>query len=226
MLSNGLSTWGVKYISAGLGSIISAIFPLWLVIITMFRGKKLPPQAMAGIFLGFGGVCIVFYDHLKDFLDADFRFGIIISVIATITWAFGTLYTKQQAVNFNPYFSLGFQMVIAGIVLFIIAQITGKSIPVSAIPAKSWWAVGYLVVVGSVVTFALYIYSLQHLPAALASVYAYINPLVAVVLGALIFNEPLTIYIAVGGAITIAGVYLVNSSLKKRDVLPPTEPVN
>ena len=226
MLSNTLSTWGVKFIPSGLGAIMGAIFPLWLVIITMFQGKRLPNRAMIGLLLGFGGVCIVFYEHLKDFLNPDFRFGILLSLTATISWAFGTLYIKQQAINFNPYFSLGFQMLISGIIVMSIAQTTNNAIKFSEIPASTWWAISYLVVIGSVLTFVAYIYSLQHLPTALASVYAYINPIVAVLLGAALVNEKLTIFIAIGGAITIAGVYLVNNSLKKKMLMEPAEPIN
>ena len=215
MLSNALSTWGIKYISSGLGSIMSAIFPLWLVIISMFKGRHLPSRALIGMILGFGGVCIIFYEHLHDFLNADFRFGIILSLTATLTWAIGTLYTKEQALSFNPYFSLGFQMLISGIALFIITEVSGIAIPIQDIPATSWWAISYLVVFGSVLTFVAYLYALQNLPAALTSLYAYINPIVAVLLGAAIQNEKLTMYIAVGGAITILGVYLVNNSLRK-----------
>ena len=225
ILSNGLSTWGVKFISSGLGSIISAIFPLWVVIISMFVGKRLPQKALLGMLLGFSGVCIIFYDHLKDFLNADFRFGILVSLIATVTWAFGTLYTKKHVVNFNPYVSLGFQMLISGMVLFTVAFATGNTIPFMAIPATSWWAIAYLILFDSLTTFVAYIYTLQHLPATLASVYAYINPIVAILLGALIFNEKLTIFIAAGGAITIAGVYLVNISINKKIILEVKEPI-
>ena len=222
MLSNALSTWGVKFIPSGLGAIMGAIFPLWLVIITMINGKHLPRQALLGLLMGFGGICIIFYEHLKDFLNPDFRFGILLSLGATISWAFSTLYTKQQAINFNPYFSLGFQMLISGIIILLIAEATNNTVKLSEIPSSAWWAISYLVVVGSVLTFIAYIYSLQHLPTALASIYAYINPIVAVLLGAAILNEKLTIFIAIGGAVTIVGVYLVNHSFKKKiSRLPP-----
>ena len=226
MVSNSLSTWGIKYIPSGLGAIMGAIFPLWLVIITMFSGKRLPRQAMLGLLLGFGGVCIIFYEHLKDFLNPDFTFGILLSLIATISWAFGTLYTKQEAINFNPYFSLGFQMLISGIIVLSLSEAAGNTVKLSAIPVSSWYAIAYLVIIGSVLTFVAYIYSLQRLPTALASIYAYINPIVAVLLGALLLDEKLTTFIATGGCITIAGVYLVNNSLKKKIALGPEEPRN
>ncbi|KGO90315.1 drug/metabolite-transporting permease [Flavobacterium suncheonense GH29-5 = DSM 17707] len=216
VLSNGLSTWGVKYISSGLGAIIGAVFPLWIVIISLFRGEKLSRWSIVGMVISFGGVCLVFYDYLADFLKPDFQFGIFLSVLATLTWAFGSLYTKKKAASFNPYFSLGLQMLISSLLLFAYTGATGTSIPLTEIPAASWWSIAYLVVIGSVLTFIAFIYALQHLPAEVSSVYAYVNPIVAVVLGALIFGEPLTMMIGIGGAVTIFGLYLVNRSMRKK----------
>ena len=225
ILSNGLSTWGVQYISAGLGSILGAIFPLWLVVIGLFSSTEIiPPKAILGLILGFIGVCIIFYEHIHDFLNHGFQFGIIISVIATWTWAFGTLYTKKQAVNFNPYFSLGLQMVISGIVLTIVTHLVTnpnvRAISMFAIPWQSWTSIGYLITFGSIGAFAAYLYALQNLPTEQASIYAYVNPMVAVMLGWIILGEPLTIYIGVGGIVTLLGVFLVNRAFK---ALPPAE---
>lgn len=215
VLSNGLSTWGVKYISSGLGAIIGALVPLWVVIISLFRGEKLVKLAIVGLVVGFAGVCVIFYEHLTDFLIFDFRFGIIISIISTLTWAFATLYTKKKAASFNPYFSLGIQMFISSIFLFAYLGATGSAVSLSTIPVISWVSIGYLVIFGSVLTFIAYIYALQHLPAEINSIYAYINPIIAVLLGAYIFGEPLSLAIAVGGIITLFGLYLVNRSFQK-----------
>ncbi|MFV5701482.1 DMT family transporter [Flavobacterium sp. XS2P12] len=215
VLSNGLSTWGVKYISSGLGAIIGAIVPLWIVIISFFRGERLARLAIIGLIVSFGGVCVIFYDHLNDFLIPDFRFGILISIISTLTWAFGSLYTKKKAASFNPYFSLGLQMFLSSILLFAYTGATGTSVSLSSIPAISWWSIAYLVVFGSVLTFIAFIYALQHLPAQISSVYAYINPIIAVILGAVIFGETLNASIAIGGGVTLFGLYMVNYSLRK-----------
>jgi drug/metabolite transporter (DMT)-like permease len=216
LLSNALSTWGVQYISAGLGSIIGAIFPLWLVIIALFA-EKIRPQGrtVAGILMGFAGICVIFYDHLQDFLIPEFRFGILLSLASTWSWAFGTIYTKKHAATFNPYFSLGLQMVISGVTLFTVSNLTGMAIPISEIPWQSWTAIAYLVVFGSVLSFIAYIYALQKLPTEQASLYAYINPIVAVLLGSLIFDEKLTAFIIVGTLVTLYGVYLVNKAALK-----------
>lgn len=223
IMSNGLSTWGVQYISAGLGSIMGAIFPLWLVVIGLFVSKsKLPRNALIGLLLGFGGVCVIFYQHLHDFLIPDFRFGIILSLIATWTWAFASLYTKEQATKFNPYFGLGLQMVMAGFSLVTITGLTGQSISISSIPWQAWSAIAYLVLFGSIITFIAYLYALQNLPTEQASIYAYINPIVAVLCGWLIFHEVVTPYIIIGGLVALLGVFMVNRAFKT--IPPPEQP--
>ncbi len=216
ILSNGLATWGLKYISGGLAAIINAIVPLWLVVNSFFtRGPALSPKAIIGFALGFAGICFIFFEHLHDFLDPGFTMGIIISLAATWTWAMGTIYTKKHAKSFNPYFSIGLQMVISGMVLYTVSQVTGNAVPIKHIPWQAWTAIGYLVIFGSVISFLAYLYALQHLSAEQTSLYAYINPIVAVLLGSLLFNERLTSFIVVGGAIVLYGVYLVNSAFRK-----------
>ncbi|OQY95186.1 MAG: drug/metabolite-transporting permease [Sphingobacteriales bacterium UTBCD1] len=213
-LSNGLSTWGVQYISAGLGAIIGAIFPIWLVVIGLFLSSKIPVKAIIGLILGFGGVCIVFYEHFHDFFNSGFRLGITLSILSTWSWAFGTLYTKKQVASFNPYFSLGLQMLISGTFLVTLTKTTGIAIPVTSIPWQSWACLAYLILVGSIFTFICYIYALQHLPTEQISIYAYINPIVAVILGWLILNEKMSVFIGIGGLVALLGVYLVNKAFK------------
>lgn len=218
-LTNGLTTWGVQFISAGLGAIIAATFPLWMVIIKLFGKKKsrIPAQAFVGLLLGFGGVCIIFYDHLADFFNPDFRFGIMLSLSGAWSWAFGTLYTKQQASvsAFNPYFGLGLQMLFSGFLLLGIAHGSGYVIPYTEIVWQSWVSIGYLVIIGSVVSFMAFLYALQRLPTEQSSIYAYMNPIVAVLLGSIWFDEKLSIAIAVGGAVTLLGVHLINKTFRK-----------
>lgn len=224
MISNGLSTLALQYkISAGLGAIIGAIFPLWIVVIGLFASKdKMPKLALLGLLLGFSGVCVIFADHLQDFLNPQFQLGILFSVIATWTWAFATLYTKKQAVNFNPYFSLGIQMVISGAVLYAFSSASGRAVSLTAIPWQSWASIAYLVIFGSLVAFMCYLYALQNLPTEQVSIYAYVNPMVAVMCGWLIFQERVSPFIIIGGVVTLLGVYLVNRAFKA--VPPPEQP--
>ncbi|WP_121352488.1 DMT family transporter [Flavisolibacter nicotianae] len=215
-LSNGLSTWGVKFISAGLGAIIGSIFPLWLVVIHFFGSRStMNRRTILGLVLGFFGICVIFYEHLQDFFDPQFRFGILLSLISTWSWAFGTLYTKEHALKFNAYFALGLQMIISGPLLYFISAITHNNIPFGAIPWQSWAAIGYLAVFGSVLSFIAYLYALQNLPTEQASIYAYINPVVAFAIGAVFFGEKITAAIVIGILITLYGVYIVNRSVRR-----------
>ncbi|HVK96704.1 MAG TPA: EamA family transporter [Flavisolibacter sp.] len=216
VFSNGFSTWGLQYISAGLGSILGTIFPLWLVVIGLTQPTTtVKTKTLLGLFLSFAGICVIFYEHLYDFLNAEFRIGIFLSIVATWTWAFGTLYTKKNAANFNPYYSLGLQMVISGAALSIISELTNNAVPISSIPWQSWVAIAYLVIFSSVISFIAYLYALQNLPTEQVSIYAYINPIIAVLLGAILFGENLTAFIIIGVLITLYGVYLVNKSAVK-----------
>ncbi len=219
ILSNGLSTWGIKYIPAGLGAIIGAIFPFWLVMYNIFAEKaKTPLLSLLGMFLGFSGICIVFYEYLDDFFIPEFRFGILLSLSATISWAMGTIYIKQQANVFNPYFGIGFQMLISGFFLYLYTFLFEPSyMPLSEIPISAWYAILYLVVAGSIIGFGCYIYTLQHLPTEQASIYAYINPLVAVLTGWIFLGELLSLQLLIGSVVTILGIYLVNRNFRIKD---------
>jgi drug/metabolite transporter (DMT)-like permease len=217
MLSNALATWGMRFLPASLGAIISAIYPIWLVLIGLATGDgKLGIKPLSGILLDFGGICIIFYERLHEFVNPAFLVGILISVASTWSWAFGTLYTKKHAAGFNPYFSLGLQMMLSGIVLLTGMEASGQSVPLNTIPWQSWSAIVYLALFGSVITFVAFIYALQNLPMAQVSLYAYINPVVAVLLGAALIGEPITPFIAIGTAVTLRGVYVVNKAITRR----------
>lgn len=215
--SNGLTTWGIKYINSGLAAIIGAIFPLFVAIIDWARGSSDKPNILAsiGLILGFAGVAIIFYEHIADFSNSDFSFGIILSLIAAFTWAVGTVITTNNSVGLNRYYSLGWQMFLAGFMLTCISAGSGFAMPLQEIPAQTWYALAYMVTFGSIITFGAFIYSLQHLPTTLASIYAYINPMVAVVLGHFMLGEAWSLFLLVGALVTVAGVFLVNTGFKK-----------
>jgi len=219
VLSNGLSTWGVKYIPSGLGAIMGAIFPLWIVLAGFIAGRTHIPRLTAiGLITGFAGICIIFYRHLPDFFIPDFRFGIFLSLCATWSWAAGTIYTKRHARVFNPYFGLGFQMLLGGIILSVISLISDPGhLPVTAIPAISWFAIFYLVVFGSLIGFICYVYALQHLPTTQTAIYAYVNPVVAIITGAIVLGEELNMTVLTGGLVTLSGIYMVNKSYSQKE---------
>jgi drug/metabolite transporter (DMT)-like permease len=220
VVSNGFSTWSVQYIPSGLGAVIGAIAPIWIALFSLmlFKDTRLNLTTIIGLILGFGGIIIIFYDYLDALFNSNFSFGIILGVIATMTWALGTLLTVKHAKDLNPYYSIGWQMFLSGVILTAVSYITGQHIPIADIPMPAWYSITYLVVIGSIITFAAFIYALKRLPAAQASVYAYINPIVAVIVGALLNHEKLNLLIAGGTLVTLVGVYLVNTGFKKSNV--------
>ena len=217
--ANGLSTWSIKFIPAGLSSLIGALYPLSVVIIekVFFKSKRMTGVTFLGLFLGIAGIAIVFYENAFHHTGPNFLFGVFLSSVAMLSWSVGTIFIARNKVEINPYYGIGWQMLISSFILFVIAQTTQPVIPLHAIPLTVWLVIGYLVLFGSLIAFVAFIYSMKKLPAAVASLYAYINPLIAMIGGYLILNEKLSINILWGSGVTLIGVFLVNYSVKRSE---------
>ncbi|MEP6711666.1 MAG: EamA family transporter [Ferruginibacter sp.] len=215
--ANGLSTWSLKYIPTGLSALIGALYPLSVVVIerVFFKSKKITPLTFLGFVLGLGGIIIVFYENAFNQHSPYFFVGALLSFIAMLSWSFGTVFIARNKVNLNPYYAIGWQMILSAVVLFICAKAAQPMLPLHLIPLKAWLVILYLVGVGSVISFIAFIYSMNKLPVTIASLYAYINPLVAMVLASFLVNEKLTANIFLGAVVTLTGVFLVNYSIKK-----------
>jgi drug/metabolite transporter (DMT)-like permease len=215
--ANGLSTWSLKYIPTGLSALIGALYPLCVVIIEriFLKSKRMNALTFTGLFLGLTGVGIVFYESAFQNLDAHFMIGIALSVCAMLCWSIGTIVLSRNKANINPYYGTGWQMLIGSAILFLASGAAGPVVPLASISLTTWMAIVYLVMFGSIIAFIAFIYSMKVLPAAIASLYAYINPLVAMVVASFIVSEKLTMNIVWGAVVTLSGVYLVNLSIKR-----------
>lgn len=216
--ANGLSTWSLKYIPTGLSSLIGALYPLVVVITEMifFKNRDVSLLTFLGLLLGIGGVFIVFYENaFHGTRPPGFFFGVGLSVIAMLTWSIGSIIIARNKIKVNPYYATGWQMLISSAIMYVIAVSTHATIPLQAISGKAWGALAYLVIAGSLITFAAFVYSMKKLPAALFSLYAYFNPLVAMVTAGLLLGEKLNINILWGAIVTLLGVFLVNYSIRK-----------
>lgn len=214
--SNGLATVGLKYIPSGLGALIAALYPLFVVLIEMifFKNKQIKASTFIGLFLGIAGIAVVFYDNAFHNHKEGFWIGVAVSMVAMITWAMTTIFIAKKKSELNPYNALGWQMLLSSFIMYGIATATGDVIPFAQIPLETWGTLAYMVVAGSIIAFIAFIYSMKHLEPGIAALYAYINPIVAILVGSLLVDEKLTINILIGSAITLLGVYLVNRSLK------------
>ncbi len=217
VMANGLSTWSLNYIPTGLSALIGALYPLSVVIIErlFFKVKNMTPLTFIGLLLGITGIGIVFYENAFQKHPAGFLFGILLSVSAMLAWSLGTIFIVRNKLKMNPYYATGWQMLISSLILFVVAQTLQPAVPLAEITTRSWLAITYLVLAGSLLAFIAFIYSMKKLPAAVASLYAYINPLVAMVTASIVIDEKLTMNILWGAIVTLIGVFMVNYSIKR-----------
>ena len=218
VFANGLSVWSLNYIPAGLSALIGAMYPLSVVLIEMifFKKKQGSIITFIGLFLGIMGIVIVFYENAFHQHPPGFLFGVFLSVSAMLGWSSGTILIARNKLKINPYYSIGWQMGIAGILLLVFAKSTKPLMAIQDISLTAWLLIGYLVVAGSIISFVAFIYSVKKLPMEIASLYAYINPLVAMVAAPIFIpDEKLTIFILWGAIVTLSGVFLVNYSIRR-----------
>lgn len=216
--ANGLASVGLKHISSGLGALIAALYPLSVVLIErfFFRNTKITALTFTGILLGITGIVVVFYENAFHSQQDGYVYGIIVSIIAMLSWSAGTIMIARKNIGMNPYYATGWQMFSASVILFIIAFSRGELIGFDQLPVQTWLSISYLVSMGSIFAFVAFIYTMKNLEPSIAALYAYINPIVAILVGSVIVNEPLTITIIIGSLITLTGVYIVNQSLRKQ----------
>lgn len=217
VFANGLSTWSLEYVPTGLSALVGALYPLSVVVIEMvfFKARNMTVLTFLGLLMGIAGIGIVFYESAFGYHPEGYLFGVGLSVFAMLSWSVGTLILTRANIKMNPYYAVGWQMLISSGMLYIFAVVTNQTIPLAAISNKAWMVIAYLVVMGSILSFVAFIFSMKRLPVAIASLYAYINPLVAMVVAAIVLHEKLTIYILWGAIVTLLGVFLVNYSIRR-----------
>lgn len=218
VIANGFATVALRYIPSGLAALIAAFYPLSVVIIEriFFRNTKITWVTFVGLLLGITGIGIVFYDNAFHSQPEGYVLGLILSLIAMLSWSIGTIIIARNKVKINAYNATGWQMLLGSFLLMIMTLASGNTMPITAIPASTWLAIAYLVFVSSIVAFVAFIYTMKHLEPAIAALYAYINPIIAILTGSVLMDEKLTIDILIGSVITLIGVFLVNRSLKKQ----------
>lgn len=212
-IGNGLVVWSEQWVPSGLTALIVATVPFCMVGIeaALPSGEKLTGRKVLGIAIGFAGLALLLGPDLTGSFDASYLKGILALLFASLFWAAGSIYFKYRAIKTNPLMAASFQMIIAGTVLLLIAWIFGEFKQVT-FHLRAFLALIYLMVFGSIVGHVSYIYALAKLPASTVSMYAYINPIIAVILGWLLLNERLDWIVGAATFIVLLGVVLVNTS--------------
>ncbi len=216
-IANGLLTWSLEYISGGLAAIIVALVPLFVALFSalMSRCAVITRWMLAGLLLGFAGILLIFSDYSGEMHNPSFALGIVLALISVLSWSFGTVYSSRNKPVVDILFGVGLQMLIAGTIMLIVCAITGKYVNLAQAGQLSWLSLIYLIVFGSLVAYSAFVFAISKLPATLVSVYAYINPIVAVGLGWFLLSEKMNPIMLTGMMVTLSGVYLVNREFKK-----------
>lgn len=212
---NGVVAWAEQRVSSSVASLIVAAVPVWMLLIGWLgRGGKRPGAGViAGIVLGFLGIAVlVLQPGQGSGSGQSFDIiGIIALLTASISWAAGSMYSRSARLPGPPLMSTAVQMLTGGVLLMIFSVFTGDwgQLNIAQITGRSYLAFGYLVVFGSVIGYTAYIWLLKNAEPALVSTYAFVNPVVAVLLGWLLAGEQLTAGTWISAVIIIASVAVV-----------------
>lgn len=212
VMGNGLVVYAQQYVASGLTAVLIATTPFWQALLERMLpgGERFSPRALAGLGLGFSGIVILVWPEMTNGGAGGRAFvgGVLAIQLACIGWVIGTSYAKRHELGDNPFRSTALQMVFSGIMLLAAATAHGDWAQLSFTP-RTLGALAYLSIAGSLIAYSAYIYAIQHLPLQLVSLYAYINPMIAVALGTLLLSEPFSPRIAIAAVFVLAGTWIV-----------------
>ncbi len=214
---NGLVSWAEVLVPSGLAAIICSTMPVVVILINLTINRTEFPNwiIVLGVLIGLSGILLVFSEYLSDFANPRYRLGIMLIFVATITWAVGSVLTKQRTNKSNPFFNAGMQMLFGGLFCLPLS-FAFDDLSNVIVSSEVVYALLYLSLIGSIAAFSMYAYTLAKLPITIASLYSYVNPLVAVVLGWLVLSEKLNMKIGLAFLITVLGIYLVSHGYQRQ----------
>ena len=212
-VGNGCLVWAQQFVPSGVTAVLVSVIPFWMIGVEAFmpNGEAVRKRQVLGLLLGFGGIMMLTSSSMNDTAPTlQLVLGVIMTQLACLGWAIGSAYAKRHKREENLFAATSLQITFGGAILMIVATITGEWADVAPTPA-GLMAVLYLVVVGTFVGYVCYVYALKHLPVSIVSLYAYVNPVIAVILGSLLLRERFTPRMAVASAIIFAAMLIVRS---------------
>jgi drug/metabolite transporter (DMT)-like permease len=214
-IGNAAVGWAEQTIDTGTASLIIASVPLWMALLDrVFYAQRLARTMVIGLIVGFGGVGLLVAPGGSGAGDSR----AILLVFSSLAWALGSLYSRQAPQPQRPLVAAAMQMTAGGLILAVVSAVSGEAsgFHVSQVSLESWLGLAYLVVAGSLTAYTAYMWLLREVPTSLVGTYAYVNPVVAVMLGTVVLGEPLTWRMLVGGGVILASVALIVSAPKPR----------
>jgi drug/metabolite transporter (DMT)-like permease len=212
---NGFVVYAEQYVPSGLTAVVIATSPFWMVTTEALlpSGERLHTRALLGLVVGFSGIVLLVWPDLRagGTGAAHFALGLVALQLACVGWAAGSAYSKRHAPSDDVLGATAVQMLFGGGLMAIVATALGEW-PALTFSARTATALVYLTLAGSVGAFVAYLYALRHLPVSTVSLYAYVNPVIAVVLGAIVLGEPFTIRVIIAAGLVLCGLAIVRSS--------------
>jgi drug/metabolite transporter (DMT)-like permease len=206
---NGLVTVAEQEVPSGLTALIIGSVPLWVVLMRLGDGDRPGRGTLAGVVVGFVGLAVLVLPG--DRPDGAPLWGVLLIVLAAILWASGSFYSKRMTLPKDPLVSTAWQMVIAGATMIAAGLAVGEAsdLDPSGFSTDSLLALAYLITFGSMLAYTAYTWLLTNAPISTVTTYAYVNPVIALVLGAAILSEEITVVVLVGAAAIVAAVATV-----------------
>lgn len=212
-LGNGCLVWAQQFVPSGVAAVLVSVIPFWMIGVEAFmpNGEPIRKRQVLGLLLGFGGIVLLTSSSLNDSAPTrQIVLGVIMTQMSCLGWAIGSAYSKRHKREENLFAATAVQIMFGGAILMAVATVTGEWTSVAP-TTRSLAAVLYLVVVGTFVGYICYVYALKHLPVSIVSLYAYVNPVIAMILGSLLLRERFTPRMAVAIAIIFAAMLIVRS---------------
>ena len=217
---NGLVSVAEEEVPSGLAALIIGAVPLWVVLMRISHREGVPRATLGGVALGFAGLAVLVLPGDRPG-DAPLE-GVLLIVVASISWAAGSFYSKRMELPADAFVSTGLQMLFGGAIMAVAGLVIGEAAEVrlGEFSTRSLLAFAYLVVAGSFLAFTAYTWLLQNAPISTVATYAYVNPVIAVILGALILSEEITLTVVVGAAAIVLSV----ATIVRRESAEPAAP--
>jgi drug/metabolite transporter (DMT)-like permease len=219
LCGNGAVNVGEQYVPSGLASLLIATVPLWMVLFArLILGERLRGPALAGVVVGFAGLVVLVGPGAGGSASGPIVWMLVI-LGGAACWGWGSVHARRARLPKRPLVSTAMQMLAGGFLQVVLGLALGEAgdLDLAHVSGRSWLALAYLVVFGSLVAFTAYAWLLQAVPISLASTYAYVNPVVAVLLGWAVLDEVVSARSLVAGAIILAGVALIVAGSRRRE---------
>jgi len=220
LVGNGLVTWSEQRVPSAIASLMVASVPLWIALMNWRFGEKKQPSIlqMTGIILGIFGIAILVMKSSQGGIGSFDILGLVTLLVAAIAWSAGSLYSRFAKLPSSAFNNVSIQMMTGGFLLLVFAAFNGEftRFDASAISTQAFWSMVYLILFGSVVAYTAYIWLMKNVNPTWVSTYAFVNPVVAVLLGWSIGGETLQGTALLSAGIILAAVVIITMSQRKR----------